>query len=201
MIGVFLDTETSGLNPKVHALLELAYQIVDLATGEIKDRYQSIIAPSPEVWANSDSNSLKVNGFTWDEVALGASSTDVKQAVMAAFSHWGVQRKKAVFICQNPSFDRVFFSQLIDTDVQEALYWPYHWLDLASMHWAVALHRAVQEKTPLPWEIGCSKDQIAAYYRLPAEEKPHRAMNGVRHLLLCYQTVVGFPQEVVNKGS
>ncbi|EKE08172.1 MAG: hypothetical protein ACD_17C00306G0003 [uncultured bacterium] len=71
--------------------------------------------------------------------------------------------------------------------------WPYHWLDLASMYWAIAMKKATQNQGPLPWVTGVSKDQIAAQYRLPEEKKPHRAMNGVEHLLLCYEAIVGFP--------
>ena len=198
MIGVFLDTETNGLNPKIHAILEIAYQIVDLSTGEVKEKYQAVVAQPLEVWQKSDPGSLKVNGFTWEEVSLGNPLFRVKEEVIASLARWKVQRKEALFICQNPSFDRIFFSQLIDPDIQEALHWPYHWLDLASMHWALSMKQSMRHQGPFPWDIGCSKDQIAAYYQLPPEEKPHRAMNGVQHLLLCYTAVVGFPLQGIS---
>ena len=194
MIGVFLDTETNGLNSQVHKILEIAFKIIDLATGEQKESFQTIVAQPIEVWEKSDQESLRINGFKWDELAQGTSPRQVSQRIIDAFSSQGVRRKKAVFICQNPSFDRVFFSQLIDPDTQELLSWPYHWLDLASMHWALAMEKAKQGKGPFPWETGLSKDLIASHYKLPGESKPHRAMNGVNHLLLCYEAVVGFPQ-------
>ncbi len=193
MIGVFLDTETNGLNSQIHRIVELAFQIVDLTSGEIKTEYQTLIAPSIEAWEKSDQESLRINGFTWGEVSKGKTPRHVSQTIIDLFTRCGVRRKKAVFICQNPSFDRVFFSQLIDSDTQEMLSWPYHWLDLASMYWALTIEKAKLKKGPLPWETGFSKDLIAAQYKLPGEEKPHRAMNGVRHLLLCYKEVVGFP--------
>jgi len=117
----------------------------------------------------------------------------VAEGIKASFSRNGIKRGNAVFICQNPSFDRIFFSQLIDADVQEKLLWPYHWLDLASMYWADCITKAKSGQSLLPWETGFSKDKIARALRLPPEEKPHRAMNGVDHLLLCYEAVVGFP--------
>jgi oligoribonuclease len=193
VLGVFLDSETNGLNSQIHKILEIAFKIVDLGTGEVKQEYQSLIAPPFEAWEKSDQESLRINGFTWEEVKIGRSARHVSQQIIDLFTQWGIRRKQAVFICQNPSFDRAFFSQLIDADTQELLSWPYHWLDLASMFWAISMDRAKQNKGPLPWEIHFSKDAIAAHYRLPAEEKPHRAMNGVSHLLLCYQKVVGFP--------
>ncbi len=193
MIGVFLDSEANGLNSHIHKLLEIAFKIVDLADGTVKEHYQSVIAQPIEAWEKSDKESLKVNGFTWNEVEKGKSPRHVSQEIIDCFTRHGIRRKKAVFICQNPSFDRVYFSQLIDSDTQELLSWPYHWLDLASMYWSLAMDKAKKEKSPLPWETGFSKDLIAHAYKLPQEAKPHRAMNGVDHLLLCYEAVVGFP--------
>jgi DNA polymerase-3 subunit epsilon/oligoribonuclease len=198
MLGIFLDTETNGLNPQTHRVLEIAYKILDLGTGEIRESYEAAVQQSEEDWGRSDPNSLKVNGFTWDRVEGGISPKQVEKDILESFQRWQIRRKEAVFICQNPSFDRVFFSQLIPVELQEQFRWPYHWLDLASMHWAVALERAKQRSgSLLPWEIGFSKDQIASYYRLPEEAKPHRAINGVEHLILCYQAVVGFPKELL----
>ncbi|HEY5234979.1 MAG TPA: 3'-5' exonuclease, partial [Rhabdochlamydiaceae bacterium] len=89
-------------------------------------------------------------------------------------------------------FDRIFFSQLVDPDIQESLNWPYYWLDLASMYWAKSIRKGKQDPKHYPWVTGFSKDRIAAVYHLPAEEHPHQAMNGVDHLLLCYEKVIGF---------
>jgi oligoribonuclease len=189
MLGIFLDTETNGLNSFHHKILELAFKIVDLGTGEVKETFQTLVSQSIEAWEKSDQESLRINGFTWQEVSKGKMPRYVAQEVLDIFSRNGIRRKKAVFICQNPSFDRTFFSQIVDPDTQEMLGWPYHWLDLASMYWAVSL-----KKERLPWETGFSKDLIASVYQLPLEAKPHRAMNGVDHLLLCYKAVVGFPK-------
>ena len=195
MIGVFLDTETNGLNSSHHRIVEIAFKIVDLTDGSIKEEFQTLIAQPIEAWEKSDQESLRINGFTWEEVSKGRTPRHVSQSIIDIFTRWGIRRKKAVFICQNPSFDRIFFSQLIDSDTQELLSWPYHWLDLASMYWALTLTKAKQTHSPLPWETGFSKDLIATHYHLPPESKPHRAMNGVAHLLLCYHAVVGFPKE------
>lgn len=193
MLGVFLDTETNGLNSQIHKILELAYKIVDLRDGSLKSEYQAVIAQPIEAWEKSDPESIRINGFTWHEISQGKTASQVSQHVIDNFAAHEIRRKKAVFICQNPSFDRTYFSQLINPDTQELLNWPYHWLDLASMFWAVAMDKAKKTQEPFPWDTGLSKDLIASRYKLPAEAKPHRAMNGVAHLLLCYTTIVGFP--------
>ena len=192
MIGVFLDSETNGLNHKVHKILEIAFKIVDLMDGTIRSAYQSVLVYPIEIWEKSDPESLKVNGFTWEEIQKGREIPFVSEQIIDLFVKHKIKRKEAVFICQNPSFDRVFFSQIVDPDTQELLGWPYHWLDLASMYWAISIQKARQNLSPYPWQTGFSKDKIAESYKIPPENKPHRAMNGVDHLLLCYKTVVGF---------
>jgi len=193
MLGVFLDTETNGLNPTIHRLVEIAYKIIDLYSGEEKDTFHSIIFQPDSVWENSNLKSLEINGFTLDEMKSGKKETIIKSEILKSFEKNNIKNENAVFICQNPSFDRAFFSQLIDSETQDLLGWPYHWLDLASMYWALSLRKATNNQSYFPWETGFSKDLIASSYNLPKEMLPHRAMNGVNHLILCYKAVVGFP--------
>ena len=192
MLGIFLDTEANGLNPHVHVVLEIACKIVDLTNGAEKASFEALVRPSHEAWALSDPESLQVTGFTWEEAQRGQECSDVARQIIELFTRHKIRRKEAVFICQNPSFDRVFFTQIVSVEQQEALKWPYHWLDLASMHWALALQGARQRGEPLPWQTGLSKDSIAGRYGIAPEGKPHRAMNGVRHLMACYAAVVGW---------
>jgi len=193
MLGIFLDTETIGRNPQKHRVIEIAFRIIDVLSGEEKDSFHSLVTMSTEEWKKSDPESLQFNGFKWEEVVKGVSAAEVGQQIQALFVRHKIKRGEAAFICQNPSFDRVFFSQLVDPDRQEALLWPYHWLDLASMYWTEAIKSGKH-----PWKNGFSKDKIAKAYHLPPEAQPHRAMNGVDHLLLCYRSVVGFPQSANN---
>lgn len=196
MLGIFLDTETNGLNPQKHKIIEIAFQIIDLRTGVFKDSFESIISISLEDWQRSDHKSLAVNGFDWKTISQkGVLFDKVSQQIQNCFAKNQIQRSNALFICQNPSFDRAFFSYLIDPELQESLSIPYHWLDLASMYWAEAMRKAKANLGPFPWETGCSKDKIAKIYSLDREQHPHRAMNGVSHLLLCYEKVVGFPMK------
>ncbi len=199
MLGIFLDTETNGLNPYVHRTLEIAFKILDLHAGDVKGSYQTVVFQEIHAWEKSDLESLKVNHFTWEKVSKGKPEKTVSEEIVALFSALEIKRNRAVFICQNPSFDRAFFSQMIPTEIQETLRWPYHWLDLASMYWTRCMSTAQKEKTPFPWEIGFSKDKIAASFSLPLEERPHRAMNGVDHLILCYEAVVGFPFKTASR--
>lgn len=190
MLGIFLDTETNGLSAFKHKVVEIAFKIVDVLSGEVLDSYEALLRMDKEAWDLSDPSSLHINGFTYSEVLQGKLPIVVTGEIRAIFKKHNIQRGSSVFICQNPSFDRSFFSQLIAPEVQEELNWPYHWLDLASMYWVVALQKGRSDPSLFPWVTGISKNKIAAVYGLSGEEMPHRAMNGVDHLILCYNAVV-----------
>lgn len=178
---IFLDTEANGLDLYTNRLVEIAFMIVDLQTSKEVVSYETIIQQSEKIWKNSDPVSLKMNGFTFEKCVEGISETKVQKEIISLFQTHQISRKNSVYLCQNPSFDRAFFTQIISSKKQEELNWPYHWLDLASMFWYHMIKKGMS-----PFDTGISKDKIAKYLSLPSEEMPHRAMNGVKHLKLCY---------------
>ncbi len=186
MLAVFLDTETSGLDPFLHVPLEIAFIIVDLCTGKELCSYERVLRISKKEWEERDPKSVLINGFTFEELQGGDSAENVSSEIEGIFSHFQITNERAFFICQNPSFDRPFFATIISTYRQEVLKMPYHWLDLASMYWAL---RASKEQSE--FGIVISKDAIAYSLKLEAENRPHRAMNGTRHLFACYKELVG----------
>lgn len=196
MQAIFLDTETTGLDPFYHKLLEIAFKVVDIPSGYEKLTYQTIVKQPIEVWEQRDLTAMEINGFTWDKVQLGKEEELVRQEIIQIFEDLKIARGTAVFICQNPAFDRNFFAQLIDVYTQEQMNWPYHWLDFASMYWVLHFKDFIQNHGPFPFEMNLSKNSIAQRFQLPIEEMPHSALNGVNHLLLCYRTVVGFDRKL-----
>lgn len=192
MQAIFLDIETTGLDPIVHRVLEIAFKIVDLATGEELVSYQQIVKQTFEVWQMRDPGSLEINGFTWEKLQQGKREGEVADDIIKIFTEMKVVRGKTVYICQNPAFDRNFFTQLIDIHTQEHFQWPYHWLDFASMYWALQVVAYRERGESFPEELSLSKNAIAPRYNLPIETIPHSAINGVDHLILCYRSVIGF---------
>lgn len=191
MLGIFLDSETNGLNAAVHRPIDIACKIVDFSTERIVGSYQSIIKIPFESWMAKDPASIKINGYTWEMVSSGKDAAIVSQDIVALFIKLKVQRGGAVFICQNPSFDRAFFNLLVDVYMQEQLNWPYHWLDFASMYWTKLVQSTLDQGKVLPEKFSVSKNDIAQAYHLEPEASPHRAMQGVDHLILCYQALFG----------
>lgn len=192
MQAIFLDTETTGLDPLSHRLLEVAFKIVDIPSGFEKLTYQAIVKQPLEVWERRDPKSVEVNGFSWEKVQLGKEEAIVRQEIIQIFTDLQIDRNSSIYICQNPAFDRNFFSQLIDVYTQEQNHWPYHWLDFASMYWALQIKGYREIGESFPQTMSLSKNAIAQHFGLPTEPNPHSALNGVDHLLLCYRKVVGF---------
>lgn len=190
MLGIFLDIEANGLDMGLHSPLSIAIKIIELSDGQLLSQFDSFIAISDEDWERSSKTSLKINGITKSQVEGAPTAGLVKTQIQALFKEKGITRNNAVYICQNPSFDRAFFHQIIPSLEQEKAHWPYHWLDLASMFWSKQMAKA----PPFPWEFGISKNCIAKAYKLRVEALPHTAMGGVDHLIECYEAVVGFPE-------
>ena len=187
MLAAFLDIETTGLDPYKHRVLEIAIRLVDLGSNTTLATYETDIRQPREIWNESDPASLKVNGFTWERSQAGKEEANVSREIQTFLSDHQFSRGKGVFIAQNSSVDRAFFAQIVNTYDQERLNWPYHWLDLASMFWNQA---TVRHKTPIT-EIKLSKNAIAKFYGMDPEPSPHRAINGVDHLLKCYYALIG----------
>ncbi|MCH9611248.1 MAG: Oligoribonuclease [Chlamydiales bacterium] len=179
MLIIFLDTETTGLDSQRHRVLEIAFKIYDSQKNRIVVSYSAIINQPSEVLALADPQSMEVNGFTDTLVMSGKSERAVSAEIIGDFNRAGVDKGNAVFVCQNPSFDRTFFNQLVSVQMQTEFRWPYHWLDLASMYWARKGGQISEEKE-------LSKNAIASSLGLAREADPHRAMNGVIHLMQCY---------------
>lgn len=190
MKAIFLDIETTGLDPFIHQPIDIALKIINVSDGSVIGQYQSVIYQTKDVWKDHDPVSLEINGYSWDDISNGKSKSLIKSEIIQLFGQLEIQRGKAVFVCQNPAFDRSFFISIIDVYTQERLLWPYHWLDLASMYWALLTKHQNERSEAFPEELCLSKNSIAELYNLPKEEHPHRAMQGVDHLIQCYHTVL-----------
>lgn len=189
MYAIFLDIETTGLDPFQHRPVDLAFQIVDLQSELVVEKYQEIIYQPVDVWKLHDPVSIQINGYSYETVKKGKKEELVCQEVIRLFNDYEIKRGQGFFICQNPAFDRAFFDHIIPVYTQEELNWPYHWLDLASMYWVLYLKECKSDGKMLPNVINLSKNAIGKRFGIPEESQPHRAMNGVEHLIRCYQAV------------
>lgn len=198
MKGIFLDLETNGLDCDQHSVLEVAVVIVDMHTMTCIDEYSALVKCSEKQFTiGSDPEALKVNGITLKDVLNAKTAMSIHNDLTDLFLIHDLDKGNSIFICQNPSFDRSFFTQIMPLETQVDLELPYHWLDLSSMFWikyVASCHPIAstdQLMIGMDKPVPLSKDAIARRLGLPPEEKPHRAMNGVKHLISCYSALVG----------
>src|SRR5580704_9180627 len=98
VLGIFLDSETNGLNLLKHKMIEIAFKILDISTGMPVDSFHSVIAISSEEWEKSDPESLRVNGFSWHDItANGLPSSEVALEITECFARNKIKRGEAVF--------------------------------------------------------------------------------------------------------
>jgi DNA polymerase-3 subunit epsilon/oligoribonuclease len=186
--AVFVDIETTGLDFDVHVPIDIAVAVLDLNDTSNLVTYTSCITCDAEDWILADPKALEVNGFTQENTRLSKKDWEVGREIEEFLIRHKITKDEAFFICQNPSFDRPFFLQLISQERMNSLNWPYHWLDLASMFWI----KFYGCSYPAPTKLSLSKDSIARHFNLPPERKPHRALNGVLHLIQCYRHVTSW---------
>ncbi len=108
MQAIFLDIETTGLDPLRHSPLDIAIEIVDLSSLKRLGSYQSSIRVSKQNWESSDPVSVQINGFTLERAESGVPLQQVRSEVMAFFEQHQVKRGRSFFICQNPPLTEVF---------------------------------------------------------------------------------------------
>jgi len=98
---VFIDTETTGLDPTQHELWELAL-IVREDNGE-QWEYERMVRPN---LSNADPNALRINGFYDRFVSPSSIPTDIASFIAKFTSN-------ATLVGANPSFDASFIDKFL----------------------------------------------------------------------------------------
>lgn len=113
---VFLDTETTGLEPDKHEIWELAWAVND------ENPVRESIIPHSLLMANLDS--LEMNGY-YDRVPEGVDISSYSPRVELELRRI---LKGNTLVCANPTFDRMFLRERWGDE-------PYHYrsLDIESM--------------------------------------------------------------------
>lgn len=160
---IFVDLETTGLDPEQHEIIEIACLVVDGETFVVKKQYEEKIKPIHLETANP--NSLQVNGYSDEEWREAKSLFDVLKEVNqltpggilvgwnVSFD-WGFLERGFKYLGMLPQFD-------------------YHRIDVMSIAYAkVYSQKEIRE-------LGMRK--IAPHLGINLQErKPHRAAEDVQ---------------------
>src|SRR5437764_15263021 len=120
MLLVFLDTETTGIDPTKHRIIDISLKVVNPETFTTLSSYNSLISQPPEIWDRADPQSIQFVGMTFEELKMGKPEEVVAQEIATILNGCRLKQHSGAFLCQNPSFDRAFFSQLISVQQQSS---------------------------------------------------------------------------------
>jgi DNA polymerase III alpha subunit (gram-positive type) len=158
---IFLDTETTGLDPELHEVWEIAYAINDgfVETTKI-----------PHSLATADPKALELNGY----FSRGGDLSNMAPAVEL--------RMKQLFagntlVCANPTFDRMFLRKRWGYEP-----WHYRSIDVESMAFAIFEYDQPQGLAVIRNDL-----ILLGYDNIP--EPNHSAGGDVNTLRECYKAL------------
>jgi DNA polymerase-3 subunit epsilon/oligoribonuclease len=84
--------------------LEIAFKIVNLKTGEMKEAYQTVILQPENIWKSSDPSSLKVNGFTYEKLLKGKRADIAATEITEYFTKKRYPKRRSCVYLPKPFF-------------------------------------------------------------------------------------------------
>lgn len=176
--NIYLDTETSGLEPSTgHALLSLA-AIVELGSKppytEVSE-FSILVRPTEAQWQNASHEALKVNGLTWEK--LQAEGRPLNEAI-DEFGRWLVSipglSKSVDVVCQNPAFDMKFLRAAMGAQL-DMIGFPFkNTIDIRDLY-SILVNRRV-----MPYLKYRSGKNISQALGVEPEPDVHTAIEGAR---------------------
>lgn len=165
---IVVDVEMSGVNPDKNSIVSIG--AIDFDTPERRFYGEC------RVWegAHITDEALVVNGYTKEEILDPAKQTP--EELIKKFIAWSRECGEHTLMGQNPGTDLWFME---NTANRYHIEWPFAHRSL-DLHTVCAMHM-VERRIELPVKNNRSdinSDTIMKYVGIPAEPKPHIAING-----------------------
>lgn len=133
---VHIDTETTGLNPAYHELIDIGVVYTDKTGKELGRWYRRLMPRFPE---RLDPGAQKVNGFDaplWKQE--GAWAPDAALRDWIAYDQKTFGKRPRLRVAYNCSFDKGFLDALYrQAGLEWSEHFTYFWFDIPSMAWAM----------------------------------------------------------------
>jgi DNA polymerase-3 subunit epsilon len=177
---LIVDLETTGLDPIIHEVLEVAAIRVHQESLEIQSTFTAKVVPQHPFTA--EPKALEVNGYTLEAWKDAVWPSDVWPSFFDFAHNTILCSYAAVF---EIGFLRETFKSYMkipaDADAREVFrFGPFarHIIDIPSIAWSLL---GPVEKL--------GKDPVAEILGLRPEEEPHRALNGATHALAVLRAI------------
>ena len=168
----FVDTETTGLNPDVHRVWEVALSVDGQSSSWL-------ISLSPEEIAAADPRALEVGAFRERYLSPGPRGRERMRWKPAEIARkildltWDRH-----LVGANPAFDANFLRRLLEREGMEP-HWSYHLVDVEAMAAAVLYQQP-------PWR---SDDLFRRLGVEPGEFERHTALGDTRLVKAVYEAI------------
>jgi DNA polymerase III epsilon subunit-like protein len=167
---IIVDVESSGVDEVKHSILSVGALDFDNPEYQFYEECRAFDG------AHVMDEALAVNGFTNEQIFDKNKQSD--EDLIRHFIEWTKGVKEHTFAGQNPSFDRDFLHRTAD---RYHLEWPFAFRSL-DQHSVCYTHMVKRGITP-PVSHNRSdlnSDKIMTYVGIPAEPRPHNALNGAK---------------------
>jgi DNA polymerase III epsilon subunit-like protein len=167
---IVLDIESSGTNPWKHSIVSIG--AIDF------DKPENSFYEECKIWegAHVDPEALEVNGFTSGDIK--GSSKQSEGDIVESFLDWAGDSGDHTIAGHNPSFD-LFFIQAAAQRNHLNFSLAHRVIDLHSVCYSHMLKARI--KPPLENQRSAlNSDAVMNYVGIPAEPKPHNALNGAK---------------------
>lgn len=164
------DFETTGLDPRIHEIIEIGMLVVDQKTFEVID--QMDVRVKPEHLETASPRAMQVNGYNpkdWKD------AWDLKVSMKILSS----KAKGAIFCGQNVTFDWGFADEgFHKTGIVNLM--DYHRIDIFTMSWML-LKDKIQYY---------NLKSVSEYLGVEPEPEPHCAFNGAVNAFQVLQKLI-----------
>lgn len=165
---VFVDIETTGLDPNTHEIIEIACLVVDPQTLEVKKEYHSKV--QPKHLETADPIALEKNKFSPE---AWVSAKPLRQVL----DELNTLAPSGMPVGYNVSFDRKFIEEAFQKE-RVVSNFDYHWIDIMSLvYWKLLSDRRLKR---LKLIHVCKVLDVSL-------EEAHTAMGDIRATLAVYR--------------
>jgi DNA polymerase III alpha subunit (gram-positive type) len=170
---LFLDLETTGLDPLEHEILEIAAVLLDRDGAEVASFEQKV---TPACLDKASLEAIQKNGYTREKWADASSLGKALDLLTMTFCALPPALGRPLVVGQNVSFDRAFLTEAYRQE-RRRMFEARYWLDTASMAWAAYVAGEIETISLVPLAQSMSLDTGQA----------HTAMGDVRMMIPVYQ--------------